>query len=111
LAAIITAAADAHRLQQPLPSRYFEKFHDVFAAAQSDAGARPQRNLPLEPLTSREVAILLLLAQGLSNQEISERSQIALSTTKWHLKNVFAKLDVSTRTSALARAKELNLIG
>jgi LuxR family maltose regulon positive regulatory protein len=67
--------------------------------------------LPLEPLTSREVAILLLLAQGLSNQEISERSQIALSTTKWHLKNVFAKLDVSTRTGALARAKELNLIG
>jgi LuxR family maltose regulon positive regulatory protein len=111
LAGIITAAAEAHRLQQPLPSRYFEKFHDVFAAARNDGDPRAQRNLPLEPLTSREVGILLLLAQGLSNQQISERSQIALSTTKWHLKNVFAKLDVSTRTSALARAKELNLIG
>ena len=66
--------------------------------------------LPLEPLTDREVDMLKLLAQGYSNSQISERSQIALSTAKWHLKNVFAKLDVSTRTSALARARELRLI-
>jgi LuxR family maltose regulon positive regulatory protein len=111
LASIIIAAVAAQRLQQPLPPNYVEKFKEVFAAARAEAPPRIQHALPLEPLTSREVAILLLLAQGLSNQQISERSQIALSTTKWHLKNVFAKLDVKTRTSALARAKELNLIG
>ncbi len=49
--------------------------------------------------------MLRLLALGLSNHEISARSQIALSTAKWHLKNVFAKLDVSTRTGAIARAQ------
>jgi LuxR family maltose regulon positive regulatory protein len=111
LASIINAAVEARRLQQPLPRCYVETFQDVFTAACAEGPARIPRALPLEPLTSREAAILLLLAQGLSNQPISERSQIALSTTKWHLKNVFAKLDVSTRTSALARAKELNLIG
>jgi LuxR family maltose regulon positive regulatory protein len=111
LASIINAAVEGRRLQQPLPQCYVEKFQDVFAVAYAEGPSRIPRVLPLEPLTSREAAILFLLAQGLSNQQISERSQIALSTTKWHLKNVFAKLDVSTRTSALARAKELNLIG
>ncbi|MFL6714144.1 MAG: helix-turn-helix transcriptional regulator [Sulfurifustis sp.] len=51
-----------------------------------------------------------MLAQGLSNKEISRRSQVALSTAKWHLKNVFAKLDVTTRTGAIIRARELQLI-
>jgi LuxR family maltose regulon positive regulatory protein len=50
--------------------------------------------------------MLKLLAQGLSNQEISERSNVALSTTKWHLRNVFAKLDVTTRTAAIVKAQE-----
>jgi LuxR family maltose regulon positive regulatory protein len=47
--------------------------------------------------------MLRLLAPGLSNHEISARSQIALFTAKWHLKHVFPKLDVSTRTGAIAR--------
>ncbi|MGH8174868.1 MAG: response regulator transcription factor [Steroidobacter sp.] len=66
--------------------------------------------LPLEPLTDREIDMLKLLAQGLSNSQISKHSQIALSTAKQRLKNVFAKLDVSTRTGALARVRELRLI-
>jgi LuxR family maltose regulon positive regulatory protein len=54
--------------------------------------------------------MLKLLARGLSNLQISRHSRIALSTAKWHLKNVFAKLDVSTRTGAIARARELQLL-
>ncbi|WP_306465565.1 response regulator transcription factor [Corallococcus exiguus] len=61
---------------------------------------------PLEPLTERELQMLKLLAQGLSNQEISERSNVALSTTKWHLRNVFSKLEVTTRTAAIVKARE-----
>ena len=64
----------------------------------------------MEPLTDREIDILKLLACGLSNTQISERSRIALSTAKWHLKKVFAKLDVSTRTGAIAKARELRLV-
>ena len=44
------------------------------------------------------MTVLRLIAQGLSNQEISERSNVALSTTKWHLRNVFAKLGISSRS-------------
>lgn len=110
---IIATALRQRKLHHLLPSGYLAKFDSVLGARPApDAAAGPRRRatLPLEPLTDREIDMLRLLAQGLSNQEISQRSQIALSTTKWHLKNVFAKLDVSTRTGALARARELQLI-
>lgn len=110
---IITVALKQRKLHHLLPSGYLSKFESVLGsrpAPDPAAGAKRRTTLPLEPLTDREIDMLRLLAQGLSNQEISTRSQIALSTAKWHLKNVFAKLDVSTRTGALARARELQLI-
>jgi LuxR family maltose regulon positive regulatory protein len=110
---IIAAALRQRKLHHLLPSGYLNKFDSVLGSRPApDPAASPRRRtgLPLEPLTDREIDMLRLLAQGLSNQEISRRSQIALSTAKWHLKNVFAKLDVSTRTGALARARELQLI-
>ena len=93
-----------------LPSRYFCKFGDVFREHPAPATPRRKPTLPLEPLTDREIEILKLVARGLSNPEIGARSRIAVSTAKWHLKNVFAKLDVSTRTGAIARARELQLL-
>jgi LuxR family transcriptional regulator, maltose regulon positive regulatory protein len=110
---IIAAALRQRKLHHLLPSGYLSKFDSVLGGRPApDPAASPRRRtaLPLEPLTDREIDMLRLLAQGLSNQEISRRSQIALSTAKWHLKNVFAKLDVSTRTGALARARDLQLI-
>ena len=47
-------------------------------------------------------AALELVRQGLANKEISRELNISLSTTKWHLKNIFAKLQVGNRTSAMA---------
>lgn len=55
-----------------------------------------------EALTAKEVEILQLLHKGCSNKEISRLLNISLSTTKWHLKNIFAKLNVNTRTAAIA---------
>lgn len=110
---LIAGALKQRMLHHLLPSGYLSKFESVLGSRPAPApAASPGRRaaLPLEPLTDREIDMLRLLAQGLSNQEISTRSQIALSTAKWHLKNVFAKLDVSTRTGALARARELQLI-
>lgn len=109
---LIAAAMKTGGLRCSLPTKYFRKFRDVFTglrpASQGDPGHNPAP--PLESLTERELDVLKLLSQGLSNQEISLRSQIALSTAKWHLKNVFAKLDVSTRTEAIVRARQLRLI-
>lgn len=108
---VISAALAGGRLCAPLPPHYFSKFGNVFSQALPIPLPSPRKPaLPLEPLTEREIDMLRLLALGLSNHEISARSQIALSTAKWHLKNVFAKLDVSTRTGALARAREMRLI-
>lgn len=108
---VIAAAVAGRKLRCALPTHYFCKFQDVLALSRPGSpppSARP--TLPLEPLTEREIDMLRLLAQGLSNHEISTRSRIALSTAKWHLKNVFAKLDVSTRTGAIARARQMRLI-
>jgi len=64
----------------------------------------------IEPLSHRELEVLHLIAQGLSNQEMSERLFLALSTVKGHNRNIFGKLQVQRRTEAVARARELGLL-
>ena len=64
----------------------------------------------LEPLSQRELEVLRLMAQGLSNQEIGERLFLALDTVKGHNRKIFSKLQVHRRTEAVARARELGLL-
>lgn len=64
----------------------------------------------IEPLSDRELEILQLVADGLSNREISERLYLALSTVKGHNRNIYDKLQVQRRTEAVARARELGLL-
>jgi LuxR family maltose regulon positive regulatory protein len=66
--------------------------------------------LLVEPLSERELEVLHLLAQGASNQEIADQLVIAVTTVKKHVGNIYSKLDVATRTQAIARARELNLV-
>jgi LuxR family transcriptional regulator, maltose regulon positive regulatory protein len=63
-----------------------------------------------EPLSQRELEVLRLIAQGLSNREISERLFLAVITVKGHNRNIFRKLQVRRRTEAIARARELGLL-
>ncbi len=65
---------------------------------------------PAEALSSRELAVLGLIAQGCSNQEISERLFISLHTVKTHARHINSKLGVERRTQAVARAKGLGLL-
>ena len=71
--------------------------------------AIPAQSL-VEPLSHRELEILRLIAQGLSNREISQRLFLALSTVKGHNRIIFSKLMVGRRTEAVARARELGLL-
>jgi LuxR family maltose regulon positive regulatory protein len=64
----------------------------------------------IEPLSQRELEVLHLVAQGCSNQEISERLFIALDTVKGHNRKIFGKLQVQRRTEAVACARELGLL-
>jgi LuxR family maltose regulon positive regulatory protein len=72
-------------------------------------GAAPAQPL-VEPLSPREMEVLALIAQGLSNREIGERLFIALSTVKGHNRSIYGKLQVRRRTEAVARARELGLL-
>jgi ABC-type sugar transport system substrate-binding protein/DNA-binding CsgD family transcriptional regulator len=59
----------------------------------------------------REVAILRLMAAGLSNQEIAERLFLAVATVKWYIRQINDKLDTHSRTQTIARAQQMKLIG
>jgi LuxR family transcriptional regulator, maltose regulon positive regulatory protein len=78
---------------------------------QSENSSSPPPDQPLiEPLSPRELEVLRLIAQGLSNQEISERLFLALGTVKGHNQKIFGKLQVQRRTEAIARARQLGLL-
>lgn len=60
-----------------------------------------------EPLTTRELEILSLIARGLSNKKIADELFVTLSTVKGHSTSLFSKLGVSDRVNAILKAKEL----
>jgi ATP/maltotriose-dependent transcriptional regulator MalT len=61
----------------------------------------------LDPLSARELEVLELLTQGASNQEIAHHLTVTIHTVKRHVSNIFAKMDVTNRTQAVARSREL----
>jgi LuxR family maltose regulon positive regulatory protein len=64
----------------------------------------------VEPLSQRELEVIRLIADGKSNAEIAQTMVIALSTVKTHTNNIFSKWQVTSRTQAIARARELQLL-
>jgi LuxR family transcriptional regulator, maltose regulon positive regulatory protein len=99
--------ASAHKI---MPD-YTDKLLAAFEAEQRESKDNPELSQPLiEPLSQRELEVLRLIAEGLSNQEICERLFLALDTVKGHNRRIFNKLQVERRTEAIARARELGLI-
>jgi DNA-binding NarL/FixJ family response regulator len=70
----------------------------------------PVQGPPVEPLTPREYEVLRLLAEGKTNGEIAYDLSISLSTVKFHIEHIIAKLGTSDRTQAAVRAIELGLL-
>jgi len=64
----------------------------------------------IEPLTSRELEVLKLIAEGFTNQEIAEHLTLAVSTVKWHSRQIYGKLAVNSREEAVERARDLGVI-
>jgi LuxR family maltose regulon positive regulatory protein len=99
---------------RPVVSEVVNKYiHKLLAAfgKQEDAHPSSLSHQPLiEPLSQRELEVLQLIAQGLSNYEISERLFLALNTVKGHNRKIFDKLQVQRRTEAVARARDLGLL-
>ena len=61
-------------------------------------------------MTPRELEILQLIAEGYSNKEIAQKLYISVRTVKYYATNIYGKLDVSGRTQAAFRARELGLL-
>jgi LuxR family maltose regulon positive regulatory protein len=64
----------------------------------------------VEPLTERELEVLRYIAEGMSNYDIATRMFVGVSTVKTHINHLYGKLDVKSRTQAVARARALNLL-
>jgi LuxR family transcriptional regulator, maltose regulon positive regulatory protein len=82
-------------------------------ASPSSSAIHPSSFSPqplIEPLSARELEILRLIADGLTNQEIADHLVLSLPTIKWHTGNLYGKLGVSSRTQAVAKARELSLL-
>lgn len=77
------------------------------SAAELEAIEKEKQKLGL---SSREMEVLQLMADGLSNQEIAERLFLSLPTVKTHSSKLFEKLDVKRRTQAVEKARQLKLI-
>jgi RNA polymerase sigma factor (sigma-70 family) len=84
---------------QPLPKIQVE----------SETEVQIQNSL-LDPLTNRELDVLELLTQRLSNKEISEKLFISVGTVKNHLKNIYQKLNVKKRWEAVEKSKILKIL-
>jgi LuxR family maltose regulon positive regulatory protein len=64
----------------------------------------------IEPLSERELEILGLIANGMSNTEIANQIFVTVGTVKWHLNNIYGKLSVRSRTQAIVKAREFGLL-
>jgi LuxR family maltose regulon positive regulatory protein len=103
MAELLSAAA-AHGLMSDSVGKLLAAF-EVELRKSHDDSAQPL----IEPLSHRELEVLRLISQGLSNREIGERLFLALDTVKGHNRKIFGKLQVQRRTEAVARARALGL--
>jgi ATP/maltotriose-dependent transcriptional regulator MalT len=99
-----------------VPRAYLARLAAAFARqgtpvlAEARAGAVAVAGL-VEPLSPREAEVLELVALGRSNRAIGAELYIGLDTVKRHVSHIFAKLGVTNRTEAVARARALGLLG
>jgi LuxR family transcriptional regulator, maltose regulon positive regulatory protein len=99
-----------------ISSKYADTLLAVFRQHAEDPQRLAEANiprdvqLPSELLSERELEVLRLIALGLSNREIAQELFVTPGTAKRHVHNIYRKLEVRSRTQAMARARDLNLI-
>jgi len=90
--------------------RLLAAFPNVEPERSEKAKIQPLGDEWIEPLSERELDVLKLIAEGLTNQEIASRLYVSLNTVKAHTRNMYGKLNVNSRTQAIAKAGTLGLL-
>ncbi len=90
-------------LHQPNYTSYLHKLINAFNDHQKDADSQ-------QLLSTRELEVLHLLSQGLSNREISDQLCISIRTVKWHTSNIYEKLECKNRTEAVRLARDKKIL-
>jgi LuxR family maltose regulon positive regulatory protein len=111
MAEILSEALEARqrgRLDPPVPPYYLRKL--LAATERVATGAASSVAQFPEPLSERELEVLTLIAVGKSNRQIASELFVSVGTVKTHLNNLYRKLGSHSRTQAVARARELNLL-
>jgi LuxR family maltose regulon positive regulatory protein len=96
---------DTSQASQP----YLDSLLDACQAALGESLPTQPEEL-LDPLTPRELEIMRLIGGGYSNPEIARELVVSVNTIKKHTSNIYSKLEVRSRTQAIARAQQLNLL-
>ena len=110
----LIAAQRASRAAAEVPLGCLARLQRAFegGAAPADRGHDRPPRVPgmLDPLTTRELEVLRMLAMGQPNQAIARELVVTLDTVKKHVGHLLGKLGAANRTEAVARARELGLI-
>jgi LuxR family maltose regulon positive regulatory protein len=101
-------------LSREIAPDYVRRLLAAFPSAEPEQPDPSKSQVPeselVEPPSERELEVLQLIAKGLTNPEIASRLFIALNTVKTHTRNMYGKLDVRSRTQAVARARALGIL-
>jgi LuxR family maltose regulon positive regulatory protein len=113
LIALLNQSTAKHRIasavggNSAIVERYLTKLAALFVPPSADMPPDTPRRLGL---SDRELDVLRLLSDGLSNRDLSRGLSISPDTVKWHLKNIFGKLGVENRAQAILAAQRLELV-
>ena len=91
-------------------SRLLSAFPDAEPRQIDPSNTQSPKSDLVEPLSDREIEVLQLVAEGLTNREIGERLFLSLNTVKAHTRNLYGKLDIHSRTQAVAKARALGIL-
>jgi LuxR family maltose regulon positive regulatory protein len=94
---------------------YVDKLLEAFAPSAPQAAIKHHpanvqihQEALVDPLSARELEVLHLIAEGLSNLAIARKLFLSTGTVKVHIKHIYSKLDVNSRTQAVARLREMH---
>src|SRR5215216_236956 len=105
----VLEAQQRGRRHPPVPAHYYLR-KLLTAREQAASGTTPPTAELPDPLSERELEVLILIEAGKSNRRIAQELFVAAGTVKTHIRSIYRKLDAHSRTQALVRARELNLL-